>query len=283
MDASIILRTARPKGLLCVLESLSAQVFSGEWELVLVDSGKLIREELVEAYWKEKSRGVPLKHVLPLHPPGRNYHCWDIPLFMNTGWVYAEGKVCLHLEDYMTCGPEWLQAHFDWTSVHPNLATIGDVFDAETGGGHFGRICCQETLDQMNKNAEFLKSVQDPARWSSANRSSYGYWLSGNLSLSLEAILKSGGAVQYPTHWPEAHSVHPLFDAGVTMYPLPDPRASAKHYHHPGGDILPFVFDKTPAQPLLAYPVDICSVSELKQVPGDVFDLAGERRRVGLC
>src|SRR3989304_6006070 len=129
LSASLILRIARPGGLVPVMLSAAGQDFPEPWEFRIVDSACVERRETTAELWRLLRPDVPLVHVPPLfpNPPRVQRHCWDIPLFMNTGWVWTRGEFCAHIEDYMVFRSSWLRTHIDFVKRYPNLVSIGHV------------------------------------------------------------------------------------------------------------------------------------------------------------
>lgn len=223
LDASVIIRIARPEGLIPVLSSLAYQDFKGTWEVVIVDAYWAVRKEVVGAYWAKQNIDVDLVHVAPLTPLNdRPRHCWDIPLYMNTGWAYARGQVCIHIEDYMVVRNNWVTNHYNFIKHHPNLIGIGHVYNEpifdDDAPSHYGREKPAELLFKMGH--KLLHQFQHPREYQCVNAHNYGLWLSGNMACATEHILRINGVAEISTHYPESIVSPYFFAVGLSMWPL---------------------------------------------------------------
>lgn len=239
LNASLICYTARPQGLASVLYYACEQDFQGSWELLIVDAFCEERKELVEEFCHAWNPCVKVTHVPPLKPKNRNYHSWDIPLYLNTAWSYARGRVLVHVEDYMCFKSDWLRTHVRFVEHHPNFVSIGDVLRepifSEHDQYHHHRKPTHEMLKDWQGTTKIMERFYNPKDYGCVNAEHYGYWLTGNMGVSLDTLLRAShafsGAPEIPTHYPESIVAPMLFMYGVSMWPLEG--APAWHVAHP--------------------------------------------------
>lgn len=292
IDASLVVYTARLEGLVPVLESAARQEFNGVWELLVVDGACHERKEVVACLWdtlyhQHALSGpgpdrVPLVHVPPLKPIGRDYYrTWDIPLYQHTAWSYARGRIVVQAEDHCTFGPKWLARHVDFVRAHPNLVGIGDVFDAATGAPHYGRKTCEETLREWSLAYPSLleRFNEKKPQYICANADAYGYWLSGNTSIDVHGIMRASPFIEAPSHYPEATNIPQLFAAGLSMWPLVGVPLR-HHAHQPGGIVKKVIVARDPYGEWLDHEVRP-QASDEATFETARRDIAAERRRLG--
>lgn len=261
-DISVIICTARPRGLIHVLRGLIKQ--SVEFELVIVDAFAEERRELVQDFWETYCRTQPLIHVppLPLLPSRTERHCWDIPLYYNTGWVHATGKIVVHLEDFMTpVSEDWVVNHATFVKHHPNFASIGHVTNPEGMPHHRRPLPSELRRDWMSRFSRMRYLLDHPDVLECANSEAYGMWLSGNTGLWLEHVLKSGGAPEWPTHWPESSLARELFNYGLSMWP--NDETTAIHFPHAEGGVAGMIMSYDTYGDCVYQPVKMESITQL--------------------
>jgi hypothetical protein len=287
LSSSLILKIARPRGLVPVILSAADQDFSDPWEFVIVDSACEERREVTAELWKRLRPDVPLVHVPPLFPkpPRTQRHSWDIPLFMNTGWVWARGEVCVHIEDYMVFRPNWLRTHTEFIMAHPNLVSLGHVmrepvFD-DSALPHHMRLRPEKLRESMSSGLRDLYNT--PLKRECMNRENYGIWLSGNMGIQTKHILAAGGWPEVPTHYPETFAIQGFFDYGLSMWPLEG--ADAWHIEHPGEQIIGNVL-RLDANSCVYEPVEQQYFNDLEMPSFDlkpyIRDIKEERQKRGL-
>lgn len=283
LAATLAIYTARTEGLTNVIRSAAAQDFEEPWELLIVDGAWGERHELVKALWGALLQTDDIVHVPPLDPIGRDYyHSWDIPLYQHTAWAHARGEVIVQAEDFCSFGPSWLRLHVEFVRKHPNLASIGHVFDAETGTPHYNRKLPAEMLDDWLVNYPDIRDRhRNPQQLGCVNAQAYGAWLSGNTGLWMEHVIKAGPYPERPTHYPESNNITRLFQYGLSMWPL-EYIDLAHQKHLPGGIVRQVAYKRDAYGDLVYRPVKVCAFTDpaIEQEPLAWRDIAVERKRL---
>ena len=113
-DISVIETTARLGGFDILLNSMLAQEFDGEFEVIMSDEFAAERYTPIVEMWKAEAR-FRLIHLAPK----RKSRIYDDSLGINTALATASGELIVVLADYTWAPPNYLQAHWDFHKANP--------------------------------------------------------------------------------------------------------------------------------------------------------------------
>lgn len=207
MAASVVLRTARCIGIVPTLRDLALQDFDEPWELIFVDAHYGATDELVSELWRGFGNQAKLRHMPPLKPPfGVSRNCWDILLYINTGWKEAQGEVVVHIEENLLVRPSWLRNFVTYVRANPTHVAVGTVFKVDgewkpyvdDNPGHCSYK--PQSENQHNTDTQVL--------------------LPGNMALARRAILAMPTWPEQPTMWPETPMKQAMLAVGLECYSM---------------------------------------------------------------
>lgn len=118
MNISVVLSTARLGGLDVLFESMEAQEFGGDFEVVMADQFYNERRIEVEDELNQRD-GTALQRNFKHLPPKRECRIYDDSVGINTALAAASGELVVILTDYTWAPPDYLQAHWDFHKANP--------------------------------------------------------------------------------------------------------------------------------------------------------------------
>ena len=118
MDISAVLSTARLGGLDVLFESMEAQEFDGDFEVVMADQFYEERRTEVADEFNRRD-GTALQRNFKHLPPKRECRIYDDSLGINTALAAASGELVVILTDFTRAPPDYLQAHWDFHKANP--------------------------------------------------------------------------------------------------------------------------------------------------------------------
>ena len=121
MKISVIIPTIRTSEALFgfQLPSLAAQTMpKDEWELILVDDFPESREEKVKEFAEKHNMNIKWMRSKPSHWRTNE----PIGCARNTGLIYAEGELCVFIDDFSWVKPKYLETM--WRFYDPNRSSL---------------------------------------------------------------------------------------------------------------------------------------------------------------
>ena len=118
MDISVILSTARLGGFDVLFQSMEAQVFAGDFEVIVSDQFHEERRALVADEINRRD-GTALRRNFKHLPPKRQCRIYDDSVGINTALAEASGELAVILADYTWAPSDYLQAHWNFHKANP--------------------------------------------------------------------------------------------------------------------------------------------------------------------